>query len=57
MCLSKYHVFQHFIVGDEPLPLGMFTASDVAAERSESSPIPMATMAAMGSHGWGVGKG
>jgi len=42
---------------DEPLALGMFTASDVAAERSESSPIPMATMAAMGSHGWGVGRG
>ena len=47
-------VFRHFIVDDEPLALGMFTASDVATERSESSTIPMATIAAMGARGWGV---
>ena len=54
MCLSKYHVFRHFIVDDEPLALGTYTASDDAAERSKSSQIPMVTMDAMGARGWDV---
>ena len=30
-------VVRHFIVDDEPLALGIFTASDVATERSGTS--------------------
>ena len=30
----EVYVFRHFIVDDEPLALGMFTASDVATEQS-----------------------
>jgi len=54
VCLSKYHVFWQLSVDDEPSALGTYTASDNAAERSKSSPIPMVTMAAMGARGWGV---
>ena len=54
MYSSNYHVFRHFIVDDEPSAFGTYTASDNAAERSKSSPIPMVTMAAMGAGGWGV---
>ena len=54
MYSSNYHVFRHFIVDDEPSAFGTYTASDNAAERSKSSPIPMVTMAAMGARGCGV---